>query len=175
MSKLVLPLVFLAACGTANGTSKEEKAMAIVEEQAKAPVVAEADDQGWAHYGEAFTTDEIVASSDLFADPNAFVGKTIRVQGRIADVCQQAGCWMVIAEGDKTMRVMMKDHAFAVAKDITGQDCMIEGTVSVNELDADTVKHLEGESKNPEAMPEKQAVDNKVYEFTATGVASRKG
>ena len=131
-------------------------------------------EDGWTHYGEAFTLTEAMTAADLLGAPEKFVDQNILVEGKVTDVCQKAGCWMVITDDNTTMRVLMKEHGFAVDKGGTGATCRVEGTVVVRELDPEFVAHLEGESTNVEAMPEKNAVDNKVYELTATAVSMKK-
>ncbi|MAY81931.1 MAG: hypothetical protein CL930_14265 [Deltaproteobacteria bacterium] len=131
-----------------------------------------ADDASWTHYGAEFARAETpVAAKALLDNPEPFVNKTITVQGRVADVCQKAGCWMVIAEGDKSMRIRMAKHAFSVAKDGAGSTCQIQGEVVARKVEPAQVAHFESESKNKEVMPEKKAVDGISYEMVATGVA----
>jgi hypothetical protein len=125
----------------------------------------------WVSYGaEIGSQSTPIPAKDLLADPSSFEGKTILVEGRIADVCQKMGCWMVIAEGDKSMRVLTRAHKFYVAKDSTGQTCRIEGTISSKKIDPATVAHFEGESANVDAMPEHKSTTGQVYEFNATGI-----
>ena len=38
--------------------------------------------------------------SDLYAAPDKFVGKTIRIDGVITSVCQEMGCWVAVTNGD---------------------------------------------------------------------------
>jgi hypothetical protein len=106
----------------------------------------------------------------LLGAPQNYVGKTIVVEGRVADVCQAKGCWMVIADGDQTMRVVMKDHAFAVDMNGVGGDCQIQGTVSEKQVDAETVAHYASESSNPDAAPDAAGA---TFEFEATSVRMR--
>ena len=127
-----------------------------------------------AHFGAPFTVEAVLPAADLLADPAAYVGQTVRVEGRVADVCQQAGCWMVLAEGDKSIRVMMKDHAFAVDKGGTGAIADIEGEVVETPIDPATVEHLASESQNPDVMPEKGA-EGSIFELVASGVTLRRG
>ena len=129
-------------------------------------------DEGWTHFGNPFTvTDAPLASVDLLADPGKYAGKTIIVEGRVADVCQKAGCWLVMAENDKSIRIRTKAHKFLVAKDGTGKVAKVEGTVRSHKVDPKRVAHYESESVNKEIIPEKQAGTEVVFEFVATGVA----
>jgi len=151
---VVLVALWVSACG---GSAPE-------------PVVS----GDWANYGEVVGDGPGIAARDLLADPASFVGRSVVVEGRVADVCAKAGCWMVIAEGDKTMRVRMKDHAFSVAKDGAGSECRVSGEVVEVKVDPDTVAHYEGESRKPEVMPEKAATSGVTYEIVASGVAFRR-
>ena len=131
-----------------------------------------ADDGGWTHFGADFKTAEApVMAKALLDNPEPYVNKTITVQGRVADVCQKAGCWMVIADGDKTMRIRMAKHAFSVAKDGTGSTCQVQGEVVTRKVEASQVAHFQSESRNKDVMPEKNAKEGVTYEMVATGVA----
>ncbi|QRR03791.1 DUF4920 domain-containing protein [Dyadobacter sandarakinus] len=51
-----------------------------------------------------------------------------KVSGTVESVCQMKGCWMKVnTENGGTMRVMFKDYAFFVPKDITGKTVVFEG------------------------------------------------
>ena len=126
----------------------------------------------WTHYGNEFTlTDTPIPATELLADPSQFDGKKIMVEGRVADVCQKAGCWLVLAEGDKSIRVRTKAHKFLVAKDTTGYTARIEGEVRSHKIDPKKVAHYEGESVNKEIIPEKQVKSDTTYELIAFGIA----
>ncbi len=132
-------------------------------------------EETWTHYGNPFTlSDAPITSVDFLQDPGQYDGKTVIVEGRIADVCQKAGCWLVLAEGDKSIRVRTKAHRFYVAKDATGQTARIEGLVKSTKVDAQRVAHFESESVNKEIIPEKQAQSDMVFELIASGVSIKK-
>jgi hypothetical protein len=118
-------------------------------------------------FGEPITLTGPIPASAVIASPTDYTDKTILVQGDVVDVCQKAGCWMVITDGEKTMRVTMKGHGFAVRKDGAGSTALIQGTLKHIAPDPDRTAHFEGESKNPEAMPEKAGLE---YEIDASGV-----
>lgn len=132
-------------------------------------------DDAWTHYGNEFTvTDTPVPAATFLADPSQYDGKTIMVEGRVADVCQKAGCWLVLAEGEKSIRVRTKAHKFFVAKDSTGSTARIEGLVKSSKLDPEKVAHYESESANKEIIPEKQIKSDVVYELIASGISMQK-
>jgi hypothetical protein len=172
--------VFLVACSQqpteevakpAAATPTAEVAKVAEPEVAKVETPSP-DPEGFVHYGAPVAATSVVSAATLLANPEAYVGKELVVEGRVADVCSKAGCWMVIAEGDKTMRILMKDHGFSVDKQGAGSTCRIAGLVEAKEVDAATVAHFQEESRNPELMPEKAA--GKTYQMVATGVALKK-
>lgn len=164
-------LIAVAVCISLAACKGVDPAPAAAPAGAPSAPAAAAD---WAHYGAPFAATTKVSAAELLADPARFEGQTLQISGRVADVCSKAGCWMVISEGDKSMRVLMKDHSFAVDKQGAGSDCMVEGTIEAKEIDPATVQHFAEESRKPEAMPEKGVTSGKVYQVQATGVAMRK-
>jgi hypothetical protein len=169
----------LVGCGGTDTTPAQESSE-VAENASKAEVevageVAAAEDGAkteWDAFGTLSETGEVMSAAALLDDPAPHVGKTLAVEGRVADVCQKAGCWMVVTDGDRNMRVRMKDHGFAVAKDGTGRDCRVHGEVVEIEVDPATVAHFKSESAKPEEMPEAALPeDAKVtYELIASAV-----
>ena len=80
------------------------------------------------------------------ASSEANVGRMLAVQARAAEVCQSKGCWMVLAEGVRSIRVTFQDYAFFVPKDIAGKTVVVEGVLSRRLLSADEAKHYADES-----------------------------
>lgn len=128
----------------------------------------------WASFGEPMASDNTVALSDLLDNPDTYTGQTVRVQGTVADVCQMAGCWMVMADGERTMRITMKDHGFAVAKDAATSMGEVEGVVIARPADPERAAHFASEAANPDAMPENTGAAM-LYEISATGVRIKNG
>jgi len=128
--------------------------------------------RAWTSYGGELAINSAIPASQLLDAPGDYVGQEVVVEGRVADVCQKKGCWMVIADGDRTMRITMKDHGFAVDMNGSGGDCQVQGIVLEKEVDADTVAHYASESANADAQPE-PAGGGKMFEIEATAVRMR--
>jgi hypothetical protein len=80
-------------------------------------------------YGEKLSSAEVVPVSVLLETPADFVGKTIKIEGRITGVCEHRGCWMELA-GDKdyqTMRVKVEDGVIVFPADAVGHMATAEG------------------------------------------------
>ncbi len=194
---LSIPLVLTVACGTESAPAEADGDKAATAEKSDHADHAEEEGEhhadhheehgdmkteavvkdGWAHYGEPFQQAEAKDCAAIIADPDPMVDTTVRVTGRIDNVCQKAGCWMVIADEDgEYLRVTMKGHGFGVPTDTkTGEGTMadIEGTLIKKELDEKTLEHLKSEAKGDEADLEKQFAPK--YEIVATGVSVKAG
>lgn len=177
----MLSLSLLLACSTASapGAATGEPAATSAPVVETAPVAAVeshpepvAAAPGATHFGSAFTVPDasVIPAASFLASTAQYVGQTVRIEGRVADVCQKAGCWMVIAEGDKTLRIRMKEHGFSVAKDGAGALACVEGTVVEITVDPATAEHFASEATPGAALPETAATAGKVYEIEATAV-----
>lgn len=127
----------------------------------------------WTWYGDDPKGDRLLTAHQVLRAPESYVGQRVTVEGEIRDVCQKAGCWMVIGADEQTARVLMKDHAFSVPKDAGGRWARVQGTLERKEVDPETTAHFASESSKPEAMPETKAKAGVVYELVASAVAVR--
>lgn len=65
-----------------------------------------------------------------------------KVTGTVESVCQVKGCWMKVnLENGETMRVMFKDYAFFVPKDIAGKTVVFEGEAKKTTVPVEHLKH----------------------------------
>lgn len=100
--------------------------------------------------------------------PAAF-GRVITVRGTIDAVCQEEGCWMVIRDGDRYLRMTFADEAFTVPLDAKGE-VLVEGIVrddAIDEAQAKAVAPTIG--MTPQAVAAMQG-DQRVPMMVATGV-----
>ena len=81
--------------------------------------------------------------ADLYKTPDAFVGKTIRLDGVVTAVCQEMGCWMALAaenNPDEVVRFKV-DHGVGITFPISakGKKASAEGTferIAANDAEA---------------------------------------
>lgn len=168
--------LFLIACSSQPATKNTEpnvkvanKAKAADKNKGKTEK-KEAANKGYTDYGKPFTLEKSMPASDLLAKPADFVDKKIRVEAKVTDVCQKAGCWLVITDNNKSMRITTKDHKFFVAKDGAGSRCHIEGNVIARAKDPSRTAHFESESSKGAPIPEKEAKGDKIYEIDASSI-----
>ncbi len=65
----------------------------------------------------------------LMQSPDAYVGKAVQVEGRITEVCQKEGCWMLLVDdaSGKSVRIKVKDGEIVFPKDGNGRRAVAEG------------------------------------------------
>ncbi len=137
MRKLILLslLISTAAFADANAGKHEKKFVAAT--------VVEKTDAG-SVYGAHLPTPMPAAVSldSAVANADQHAGKPAAFSGRITEVCQDMGCWVVLSgENGKFARVSMHDHGFGVPKNSTGP-AIVYGTLSKKTLSAEEVEHL---------------------------------
>ena len=122
------------------------------------------------HFGPEFTLTETIPAGTVLSNPEQYVGQTVRVTGKVSDVCQKMGCWMVITDADQHMRITTKDHKFFVAKDGAGAKCDLEGTVVKREANPERTAHYKSEQTDGAPMPEAELAGQATYEIVASAV-----
>lgn len=108
---------------------------------------------GWLTYGEQLSANAAVTPKAVFDQSAEYVGKTIKVEGEVAAVCQSMGCWLTFQDEGRTLTVNMKDHAFSVDKKGAGAWCEAEGTVALVGEDLTLTAHAVRMKKAAEAAP----------------------
>jgi hypothetical protein len=142
MSRIITPLIFVAALGTVSVTAcKTDPAPpAPTALRFGAPIVSKA---------------APTPLSAVLAAPEKHAGP-IKLRGRVESVCQKKGCWMVLKEGGPaSVRIRFKDYAFFVPnKTVAGTLATCEGTLAIKTIDEATAKHYAGETPggNPDAI-----------------------
>jgi hypothetical protein len=55
--------------------------------------------------------------------------RLIRVKSTVYSVCQDEGCWLVMSQGDKRLRVRFKNGMITAPKDCAGKQIEAEGII----------------------------------------------
>lgn len=103
-------------------------------------------------YGAPLPATAAVPISEAVAAFDQHAGKSQRYSGRIANVCQAEGCWMVLEDNGQTARVMFKDHAFLIPKDSSGR-AEVVGVLSRKQLTPEQVEHMREDGKGLDVSP----------------------
>jgi hypothetical protein len=124
--------LFLALAACDRGPSKSEAATATPTAQ---PVKTTT-------FGAGVTLSDSVSVDKLLAEPMAYQGKTVRVEGMVVDVCPKRGCWFEMAGEQPGAKLKFKvtDGEMVFPVDSKGMYAVAQGTVSVKELSLDESK-----------------------------------
>lgn len=99
-------------------------------------------------YGKGVTVAEATPISKILADPDAYVGKKVRIEGKVLDVCPMAGCWMELADegGKEKLKVKVDDGVIVFPMTAKGKLAVAEGTLEAipmtREKYVEWLKHL---------------------------------
>lgn len=154
MSKLSLASVALgvvlgafAACD--KGPTKDSASPAATPTAAAAPgaAAAPAPAAGGQSFGAGVTLKEAVSVEAILANPTAFKGKTVRVEGMITDVCPQRGCWFELAgtEPGHKLKFKVTDGDMVFPVDAKGKYAVAQGEISLNSLTLEQTRAYEEE------------------------------
>ena len=147
MNKLLLLSLLIGTSALADGGVDHAKPVAI------APV--EVSSAG-SVYGERMPSPmpAVVRIDD--ADVATHSDKPAAFSGRITEVCQKKGCWVVLTgENGKLARVTMHDHAFGVPADSSGP-AIVYGTLSEKKLSESEIEHLKHDGAAKPSITELQ-------------------
>jgi len=96
----------------------------------------------------------------------------VQVKGRITEVCQAMGCWVVITDGQKAMRIQMEEGKVSFPKDAAGKPVVAEGTLSkhnLNKQQAIAMAKHEAEDAGRAFKPESVKAPYVYYQIEGTG------
>jgi hypothetical protein len=82
-------------------------------------------------YGSGVVVAEATPIARILADPDAYVGRTVRIEGKVLDVCPMKGCWMELAgeSGKESLKVKVDDGVIVFPVTAKGKLAVAEGTV----------------------------------------------
>jgi hypothetical protein len=100
-------------------------------------------------FGAPLGAGENVKLSTILAEPAKYKDKSVLVEAEVRRACSRKGCWMELAEStDKSApgcRVTFKDYGFFVPTDSAGAHARVHGSIAIETVAANYVKHLEEE------------------------------
>jgi hypothetical protein len=110
--------------------------------------------EGRKQYGERLAGGEEASVASILQDPLAWEGRTVRVRGKVKDVCRKMGCWMEIEDASAAaIQIKVDDGVIVFPVDAVGRRAVAEGRVEVRELTREQYlewrRHLAEEQGKP--------------------------
>jgi len=121
-------------------------------------------------YGKLTEKEAVVSVNNIegVLDKNRYTGK---VEGKVVEVCQAMGCWAKLEREDgSTVMIKVKDHEFAMPKDIVGKTVIAEGEASFNETSVKMLKHYAEDAGKSKEEVDAIKEPKKEITMTITGV-----
>jgi hypothetical protein len=124
--------------------------------------------------GADITLTEKTNISDILADPEAYLDKTVLVEGEILDVCSMMGCWMELKSEDSEgmIKVKVKDGEIVFPMEAKGKTALVEGKVYKIELTQEkAIQHFEhvAEEKGEDFDPSTITGPMTIYQIKGLG------
>jgi hypothetical protein len=101
----------------------------------------------------------------LLDNPADYLDSSVRVDAKIAQVCQKKGCFMIATAGDKAVRISFRDYSFFVPTDTGGKTVTLTGTLVERELSEKQAAHFRQDAGTDTIQA------GKVYEIVADSVS----
>jgi hypothetical protein len=101
----------------------------------------------------------------LMADPESRLDQRMTVSGRMTDVCTNRGCWAVFESGGDMLRIVARDHGFAIPAELRGA-AVAHGVLERDEMSPEAAEHMVSEDGADPALLD----DPVAYRLVADGV-----
>lgn len=110
--------------------------------------------------------------ADVMANPSPLAGKTVQVKGKISEVCQMAGCWMSLVDGENVLRIRVNDGDIVFPKESVGKMAIAEGKLEKMQLSREQMiaraKH-EAEEQGRKFDPKSVKGGKTIYQIQGVG------
>ena len=122
-------------------------------------------------FGKEINDKKAIAASALQEKMGVKETLETKVTGTVESVCQVKGCWMKVKMSDgETMRVMFKDYAFFVPKDLAGKTVVFEGEAQKKIVPVEHLQHYAADAGKTKEEIAKITEPKNELTFIADGV-----
>lgn len=125
------------------------------------------------HFGAVIDASNAIAYDELIPKMATTDSLAVKVSGKVSEVCQKKGCWMVLVPdqpGQPEMRVTFKDYAFFMPKDLAGRRVVVDGFAYVDLTPVDVLRHYAEDAGKSKEEIEKITEPKREVSYEASGV-----
>jgi hypothetical protein len=119
-------------------------------------------------FGKPITSKKVVLLPEVIKQPAKYKDEKILLEGKIKDVCQMKGCWLMLSQGNDAIRIKFEGYSFFVPTDSRGKKARVEGKLMRETLSEERARHYASESKD--ADPSQIRGPQQVVTLEASGV-----
>ena len=86
-----------------------------------------AEDASVRTFGKPLSIKKPVSLQEAIQEPARYRNQKVLLEGKISDVCQMKGCWLMLSDGERAIRIKFENYSFFVPKDSRGKRCAPKG------------------------------------------------
>jgi hypothetical protein len=85
---------------------------------------------------------------DILSDPDKYLGRDVRIEGEITEVCQNMGCWINVRDASTNAGIQVKvnDGEIVFPKDGAGRKAIVQGKLEKVTVSKEELEHQAKES-----------------------------
>jgi uncharacterized protein DUF4920 len=121
-------------------------------------------------FGKPLSIKKSLSLQEAIQQPAKYQNQKVLLEGKISDVCQMKGCWLMLSDGERAIRIKFQGYSFFVPKNSRGKKARAEGRLIQETLSEDMARHYAGE-QSTKSDPSEIKGPQRVVTFEATGVA----
>jgi len=81
-------------------------------------------------FGKPLSIKKAVSLQEALQQPAKYQNQKVLLEGKISDVCQMKGCWLLLSDGERAIRIKFEGYSFFVPKDSRGKKVRAEGATN---------------------------------------------
>jgi len=121
-------------------------------------------------FGKPLSIKKAVSLQEALQQPARYQNQKVLLEGKISDVCQMKGCWLMLSDGERAIRIKFENYSFFVPKDSRGKKVRAEGRLIQETLSEEMARHYAAE-QSTKSDPSEIKGPQRVVTFEAAGVA----
>ena len=121
-------------------------------------------------FGKPLSIKKALTLQQAIQESAKYQNQKVLLEGRISDVCQMKGCWLMLSDSERAIRIKFEGYSFFVPKDSRGKKVRAEGRLIQETLSEDMARHYAAE-QSTKSDPSEIKGPQRVVTFEAAGVA----
>ncbi|MFQ5425345.1 MAG: DUF4920 domain-containing protein [Phycisphaerae bacterium] len=131
--------------------------------------------RGYAAFGAQFEPNDAMPLSAAVAHVDEQAGKPVCVKAKIGEVCRKMGCWMLLTDGERDVRVRFTasekcTDGFLLPRNAAGHEAYAVGMLKQETISEDDARHYASDDDKPAEEIEQIKGPQQVVTMLATGV-----